>query len=229
MDSPALDPPSVVKNWATRGYTTHFPPPGSAQKPSNLSAHGAGEQSQRSQLLVPLAEGDDSFEAEFDDEEAGLPPPPPQPNFGHLADEGDERVQEGSELVIGETSGNGDDWGDSFEGQSGDDDNSGFDEPAQIPLNDEHGAEEGDSFSDNSRSLDDETLFGAKKGRASNDPHHPGYGLHPSDDLDPAARQAHLFRLQAQSDMVTLHGGNLLESQPFEASPLAGRDARYGL
>lgn len=230
MDSPALDPPSVVKNWATRGYTTHFPPPGSAQKPFTIASNEAEGRSQRSQLLVPLAEGDDSFEAEFDDEEAGLPAPPPQPNFGHLADEGDERAQEESKMMMNEASGNGDDWGDSFEGQSGeDDDNSGFDEPAQLPLNDERGAEEGDSFSDNSRSLDDETVFGAKRGRVSNDPQHPGYGLHDANGLDPNSRQAHLFRLQAQNDMVTLHGGNLLESQPFEASPLAGRDARYGL
>ncbi|KAK9900747.1 hypothetical protein P389DRAFT_16939 [Cystobasidium minutum MCA 4210] len=232
MDSPPLDPPSVVKNWATRGYTTHFPPPGSAQKVLPTEGSAKHDQSHRSQLLVPLAEGEDSFEAEFEDEQAGLPAPPPQPNFGHLADEGDEHVQEGGGFNAGEASGNGDDWGDSFEGRSGedDDDNSGFDEPAQIPLNDEQGgAEEGDSFSDISRSLDDETVFGAKRGRVSNDPNQLGYGLHPSDALDPNSRQAHLFRLQAQNDMVTLHGGNLLESQPFEASPLAGRDARYGL
>lgn len=227
MDSPPLDPPSVVKNWATRGYTTHFPiAPGSVQKPAPAAAISEGK-SNRSGLLIPAVEGDDSFEAEFDDNPVA--PPPPQPNFGHLADEGDDFVDNND---IGQASGNGDDWGDSFEGRSGeeDDDNSGFDEPVQVPLNDERGlAEEGDSFSDNSRSLNDETLFGAKRGRQSGDPNQPGFGMHPQDGLDPQARQAHLFRLQAQNDMVTLHGGNLLESQPFEASPLAGRDARYGL
>lgn len=230
MDSPPLDPPSVVKNWATRGYTTHFPPPPNSAQKQTSSTSGAGGSAQRSHLLVPLAEGDDSFEAEFDDDEAALAPPPPQPNFGHLADEGDEPVDNHA-APMGEASGTGDDWGDSFEGQSGeDDDNSGFDQPAEIvPLNDGRDAEEGDSFSDNSRSLDEETLFGANRRRDGNDPNQPGFGLHPGDNLDPESRQARLFRLQAQNDMVTLHGGNLLESQPFEASPLAGRDARYGL
>jgi DASH complex subunit ASK1 len=223
-DSPMLDPPSVVKNWATRGYTTHFP---AAPQSPETAAPGVEEQSsRRPQLLVPLAEGEDSFEAEFDDDA-----PLPQLNFGHLADEGDEIGGPGGLGGLGgeqrEQSGNVDDWGDSFEGQSGEDDNSGFDEPAQVPLNDMHD-EEGDSFSDNSRSLDDETVFGAKRGPSHHAP--SGYGLDPQQQaLDPNSREAHLFRLQAQNDMVTLHGGNLLESQPFEASPLAGRDVRYGL
>ncbi|GAA5899790.1 hypothetical protein JCM5296_004222 [Sporobolomyces johnsonii] len=36
------------------------------------------------------------------------------------------------------------------------------------------------------------------------------------------------FRLHGLSDMETLHGGELLASEPFQASPLAGRHGQYG-
>ncbi|GAA5954525.1 hypothetical protein JCM21900_005976 [Sporobolomyces salmonicolor] len=36
------------------------------------------------------------------------------------------------------------------------------------------------------------------------------------------------FRLHGLSDMETLHGGELLASEPFQASPLAGRYGQYG-
>lgn len=227
-ESPVLDPPSVVKNWATRGYIPNSPAHLSATKAEKSAAADRSVQGhQRSQLLVPPEEGEDSFEAEFDDGDDIVPPP--QPNFGHLADDGDEIANSGA----AHQSANVDDWGDSFEGNSADDDdNSGFDHgDEEVPLNDDRVGGGEDSFSDNSRSLDDETLFGAKRDRNS-DAGQGGFGLHPEDalgTLDPNSRQAQLFRLQSQNDMVTLHGGNLLESQPFEASPLAGRDARYGL
>lgn len=231
MDSPGnfsaeldLEPPSVLKNWATRGYTTqgiaaeqsqqqHGQSPSFADSPAHMSR--TMQQQQPLQMLATEDEDlEDSFEAEFD---AG---PPPQPNFRHLADEGDElglsqgagigtsQVQQHTDRPAG-----GDDWEDSFDGR--DEEGASFEDnqPAaghyndqEVPLKDE-----GDSFDSNaSRSSgggEEETLFGAQRQN----------------------RESEAFRLNGPDDMVTLHGGQLLESQPFEASPLAGRDARYGL
>ena len=257
LDSPGgFDPPSVVKNWATRGYAIPTSASASAGRggrrmtdsPNSFGGDSpvAGGQLSRMQQQQKMPssmlgnagdeeEEGDSFEAEFDDNDAAaaqpLAAPPPQPNFRHLADDGDELgLSQGA--VIGSNTSQpvqqqqpapgGEEWGgDSFEDDD-DEEGESFDDPPipvgqgdniayedqQVPLKDE--GVEGDSFdSDNnaSRSFEEETLFGAARRN----------------------RDSEGFRLNGPEDMVTLHGGRLLESQPFEASPLAGRDARYGL
>jgi len=130
------------------------------------------------------------------------------------------------------TEGVGDDWGDSFEGEE----DAFLDQPGmggqdifeetEIPVatgNDDSYREH--SF-DESRSFDEETLFGAK---AAEKQRQRASGLAGSMQPEDVQGAGFLLRGPAAEDMVTLHGGRLLESQPFEASPLAGRDARYGL
>ena len=73
----------------------------------------------------------------------------------------------------------------------------------------------GDSFADG------ETVFGAKPAQPVPPTQHPAFGTADEDGM--------LKPPDARRSDVTLHGGRLLESQPFEASPLAGRDAKYGL
>ncbi|KAI5481572.1 DASH complex subunit ASK1 [Pseudohyphozyma bogoriensis] len=63
----------------------------------------------------------------------------------------------------------------------------------------------------------EDTLFGLPQARQQAHPHGD------TDDSFEGASQAQ-FRVLGMSDLDTLHGGVLLESEPFEASPLAGRN-----
>ena len=255
VDSPALEPPSVVKNWATRGYGAAaagspdpgYSPAGRAEAAADdllfagpAAGHGQGA------LLAEAEEGEESFEAEFE----ALPPR--QPNFGHLADEGDElgssqgapppfADQERPGLVAGDN-----EWEDSFEdsGRGGEGDS--FDdeqaaraagiayEETEVPIRGE-GGETSFNSDEGSRSFgegEEETVFGAKAAAARLSQPGPGYAAYGAGDQEgvlEGEEGQRGFQLRGLDDMVTLHGGVLLESQPFDASPLAGRDARYGL
>lgn len=234
LDSPVLEPPSVVKNWATRGYTTHLQSSAVHQSASHPADSPRTTIAPSPSAMLADAE-DDSFEAEFDQPLV----PPPQPKFSHLADSGDEV---GSRHHQDDTAGD-DGWGDSFE-DGEEDEGASMDDPVP-PIVYENGIANGvvangdqDGSFDESRSFgDEETVFGAR--RASAVPHNkgaPGVQGYGATDEDGFLRPSHAmapedFRMKglAAEDMVTLHGGKLLESQPFEASPLAGRDVKYGL
>ena len=236
-ESPVLDPPSVVKNWATRGYaasTRQTPGPhGQVGKSPVLplrSALGSLQENGETEIPNDDPEGE-SFEAEFEPfgGEAELQPPPL--NFGHLADKSDEVHQENGGAM--------EEWGDSFEeygegasidqqGNAGD----GFEE-TEVQLGGGYDDAPAEQSFDESHSMEQETVFGAKAGRPSFAAQGARYGLDPEEALRPDMndRRSAGFQLRGPGadDMVTLHGGKLLESQPFEASPLAGRDPRYGL
>ena len=237
-ESPMLDPPSVVKNWATRGYTGNIQQkhPGNAlaRSPSK-SIHSVPRSTEDTRQrgfeknnFQHAGDDEESFEAEFEPYEHE-DAPPSQPDFGHLADSG-ERAHERGEGIA-------DDWDDSFEGEGASIDKEmkagdGLFEETDIPISGDPGQDYyAEQSFENSSSFDEETVFGAKAAaRSSYAPPGSAYEMHQEDGLHPMlGDSAFQLRGPGADDMVTLHGGRLLESQPFEASPLAGRDARYGL
>lgn len=228
-DSPGFEPPSVVKNWATRGYV--------APEQRKLSPMGKlgvpNEPRQPSQLpVVQMMDADD--EPDSFEQDPVVPQDPPRLSYGHLADAGDDA---GSSMVRSVAN---DSWGDSFDDDA--DEGASLDDiPPQrgngMPL---EGVADTQNFglAVEEASFDDsfadaETVFGAKNAQPVPPMQHPAFGTADEDGMlkPPDARRSDVFQLKgfAAEDMVTLHGGRLLESQPFEASPLAGRDAKYGL
>ena len=228
-DSPSFEPPSVVKNWATRGYVAlgqrQLSPMGKLRVPD--------EPRQPSQLpIVQMMDADD--EPDSFEQDPVVPQDPPRLSYGHLADAGDDAGSSMARSVANDS------WGDSFDDDA--DEDASLDD---IPPQRENGmplegvadtqnfglAVEEASFDDSF--ADGETVFGAKNAQPVPPMQHPAFGTADEDGMlkPPDARRSDVFQLKgfAAEDMVTLHGGRLLESQPFEASPLAGRDAKYGL
>lgn len=186
-DSPVIDPPSVMKNWATRGYDDFSLANSSASPLGANGTTGGGEYSRREEAAeeeyVPqshfgegagttakiddLLEGD-SFARIVDDEV----------RFGEDPEEEEEPFQFRDEAEGGEESYVEEDAG----------------HPAM-----RLGALDGP----------EDTLFGM-----------PQRARQQEEDSFEFGNQ---FQLQGMNDMDTLHGGQLLDSEPFEKSPLAGR------
>jgi DASH complex subunit ASK1 len=192
LDSPMLDPPSAMKDWATRGYddlrlsdNTVAPSPSEAGRrgfeeeeygeeesfelpgpPAGLD-YGGGTTARIDELL-----NEDSFARLVDDDEGGL--------LGdglEEEEEGGSFVEEGSYVE---------------EGLSND------------AIHRLEGPED--------------TLFGMpQKNNAS---FAGGGGLDDSFEEELGGRGGESgFRMMGPNDMDTLHGGMLLESEPFEVSP----------
>lgn len=109
---------------------------------------------------------------------------------------------------------------DSFAKVVDEDAGAGSDEdPGLAMYEGDYGGEEDESYLDGNNYADrrfeapEDTLFGMPQ--------------RPVDDhSDSFIRQESEFRVLGLDEMHTLHGGNILESEPFDASPLAGRRHR---
>jgi DASH complex subunit ASK1 len=212
-DSP-LEPPSVVKNWKARGYGGQFddrlPPP-----PSALRGEGARK---------AFEEEDDAF----DPGDAV-----PDTRFGLVRDDEDEvNGGFGGEGRSFEVEAEEETWEDSYDQSLGDENISFGAEAADLDV-------EADPLVD----FAEDTVFGGRRstigagagaaGAAARRSTVGGKGG-PAGTQPQAARDSNGslvppgFQLKGlgADEMHTLHGGDLLQSQPFDRSPLAGRDWR---
>lgn len=202
-DSPGIDPPSVVKNWATRGYDTlgaegerkgfeeeAFNEDEDDEVPEDSFRFQASVQEELSKVV---ADDDEDLDAGA----AG---------YSHLGDDGAPGVGDESEAgAFGRV------VDDSYASHGGD--ASAVDESMGGPVNPE-----------------EETLFGVGRGQPSEAAADFEESLLDEDEAAPPGQhkqgQGRFSIMGRGEEMDTLHGGVLLESQPFEASPLQGRDWR---
>lgn len=217
LDSPLIEPPSVLKEWATRGYDIH-PDAGPAPSPSEGRRKGFEEEQE---LFNEADLEEDSFEL-----------PRVQASFmaaaGGLAEYGGGTTARIEDLLNE----------DSF-ARLVDDDEGGFARPLEeeeelsyVEEGHSHGGEEqfvdeGHSYVEEGISQDgrrggldgpEDTLFGMPQKKATS---FIAGEEDDSFDSEVGKGQGSGFRMMGPNEMDTLHGGMLLESEPFEVSLLS--------
>lgn len=225
-DSPFLSPPSVMKNWGTRNYdliNDSIQEPSFAPSPSEGKRKGFEE------------------EAYGDDDEPSFELAPPTGNAAALADFGggttariDDLLNEQSfaRLVDDDEFGqrNLDEQDESYTVDAEHAGGAAHGQYAQDEDEEQYLVEEGISV-DVANGPED-TLFGmGAKGHAAGGRSRSLLFQGDEEDDDSfqggsGGAEGSQFRMMGPNDMDTLHGGALLESEPFEGSPLAGRDRR---
>ena len=198
-ESPVVEPPSVMKNWATRGYDDLL----SAEVVSPLGAKESEVVGEGSRRGFEEEEEEPIGRASIFGEGAGTTARIDELLEGHsFARILDDDEQDGQFLEEGEGTGG-------FEFQGEDVDEGSF---ADEGLSAE-GYQPIDDIGLGRGRLDvpEDTLFGMPQ---------RGTGRGEEDSFEVGKNG---FKLQGMNDMDTLHGGQLLESEPFEASPLANR------
>ena len=198
-ESPIVEPPSVLKNWATRGYDDlqlDAVSPLGAKAGEVLgegSRRGFEEEEEEEEPLARTSifgEGAGTT-ARIDELLEGN-------SFARILDDDEQEAQFGIE----EEEGTG---GFEFQGEEGDE-GSFADEGLSA-----EGFQPIESLHRGRLEMPEDTLFGMPQRAAG------------AEDDSFEGGKSNGFRLQGLNDMDTLHGGQLLESEPFEASPLANR------
>lgn len=217
LESPLIEPPSVLKEWATRGYDIH-PDVGPAPSPSEGKRKGFEEEQEMFN------------EADLEEDSCELPRV--QGSFlaaaGGLADYGGGTTARIEDLLNE----------DSF-ARLVDDDEGGFGRPLEDEGEEElsyaeeghsyvdegqyveEGHEEGHSYVEEGISQDgrggldgpEDTLFGMPQKKATS---FIAGEEDDSFDFEVGKGQGSGFRMMGANEMDTLHGGILLESEPFE-------------
>ena len=198
-ESPVVEPPSVMKNWATRGYDDLL----SAEVVSPLGAKegevvGEGSRRGYEEEDEPIART--SIFGEGAGTTARIDELLEGNSFARILDDDEQEAQFGME----EEEGTG---GFQFQGDEEGDEGSFADEGLSV----EEGYQPIENPGHGRAGLEvpEDTLFGMPQRRGGEEDSFEG--------------EKKGFKLQGMSEMDTLHGGQLLDSVPFEASPLANR------
>ncbi|ORY79274.1 hypothetical protein BCR35DRAFT_291559 [Leucosporidium creatinivorum] len=215
-DSPGLEPPSVMKEWATRNYASLM-----EDLPAPSPSEGRRKGFEEEQENFEGGEGEESFDAD----EAELQ----TLRMAALADYGGGTTAKIDDL-LGEQSFArlvDDDEADRFGRLNLDEQEESYTMEAPEEHEYDHQQQHPEqSYVEEGISEDEvvglappeDTFFGTKDGQQQQN-----RSLFDEDLTSPGQPNANGFRMMGAVDH-TLHGGQLLESEPFESSPLQGRN-----